>query len=132
MKSVISFLFLCFFIPGIACHKNNSSAINNNLVFDSLPVSKPVVPLIEEASGVADSKINDGYLWVQEDSGNPPELYLLGHDGKVLKKVFIKDVINRDWEDIVISGNDIYIADIGDNNRSYQNYSIYSFPEPSS
>jgi hypothetical protein len=132
MKSIISSAFLlCFFISGFACHKNKS-AVNNQTAFDSLPVLKPVVPLIEEASGIADSKLNPGYLWVEQDSGNPPELYLLGHDGKVLKKIFIEDAVNRDWEDMAISGDNLYVADIGDNNRSYADYSVYYFPEPSS
>ena len=132
MKSVLSsMLLLCFFILGIACHKKTTD-LSEKPIFDSLPISKPVIPLIDETSGIADSKINDGFLWVQEDSGNPPELFLTGHDGKVLKKVFIKDVVNRDWEDMAISGNEIFIADIGDNNLVYQQYSIYYFPEPSS
>ena len=132
MKSILSsILLLCFFISGIACHKKTAD-LSEKPIFDSLPISKPVIPLIDETSGIADSKINDGFLWVQEDSGNPPELFLTGHDGKVLKKVFIKDVVNRDWEDMAISGNEIFIADIGDNNLVYQQYSIYYFPEPSS
>jgi hypothetical protein len=130
MKSFASaFLLLCCFISGLACHKNKWSEVSKP-IFDSLPITTAVVPLIQEASGIADSKLNKGYLWVQEDSGNPSEIYLLGHNGKVSKKVFIKDVANRDWEDMAISGNDIYIADIGDNNLAYANYFIYYFPEP--
>jgi len=132
MKFVLSsILLLCFFISGIACHKKTSD-LSEKPIFDSQPISKPVIPLINETSGIADSKINDGFLWVQEDSGNPPELFLTGHDGKVLKKVFIKDVVNRDWEDMAISGNEIFVADIGDNNLVHQQYFIYYFPEPSS
>ena len=132
MKSFLSsILLLCFFISGMACHKKTTD-LSDKPIFDSVPTLKPIIPLIEETSGIADSKINDGFLWVQEDSGNPTELFLTGHDGKVLKKVFINNVVNRDWEDMVISGNDIFIGDIGDNNLVYQEYSIYYFPEPSS
>ena len=131
MKSFLSsLLLLCFFISGMACHKKTPDT-GDKPIFDSLPISKAVIPLIEETSGIADSKINDGFLWVQEDSGNPTELLLTGHDGKVLKKVFINNVVNRDWEDMAISGNDIFIGDIGDNNLVQQEYSIYYFPEPS-
>ena len=130
MKSLISsLLLLSFFISGIACHKKTSE-LHDKPIFDSVPTLKPVIPLIEEASGIADSKINEGFLWVQEDGGNPTELYLMGRDGKVFKKVFIKDVVNRDWEDMAISGDEIFIADIGDNNLSYPQYSIIYFPEP--
>lgn len=74
---------------------------------------------INESSGVADSRINPGYLWVVEDSGNPPALSLLGHDGKILKTVHIRSAINHDWEEMAIAkGPDpaldyLYVADIG-------------------
>src|SRR4030095_11458051 len=68
---------------------------------------------------------------VEEDSGNPPQLYLLAHDGKVLKTIYIKDAINRDWEDMALANDMIYIADIGDNNLAFPDYTIYQFVEPS-
>jgi hypothetical protein len=57
-------------------------------------------------------------------------LYRLGYDGVVQKTVFLKGATNRDWEDMTRSGTDLYIADIGDNNKAYTDYSIYKFPEP--
>lgn len=87
--------------------------------------------MVGEISGIADSKLNPGYLWGEEDSGNPPQIYLIGHDGTVAKKIYIKAVTNRDWEDMALSGNDIYIAETGDNNLSYTEYGFYKFPEPS-
>ncbi|RYE54603.1 MAG: hypothetical protein EOP48_11945 [Sphingobacteriales bacterium] len=92
---------------------------------------------IDEASGIADSRINRGYLWVQEDSGNPPQLYLVAHDAKVKKTIFLEGVNNRDWEDMAIAkGPDpsldyLYVADLGDNGSIHPEYSIYRFPEPS-
>lgn len=103
---------------------------DNKPLFDSVPTVKTVAPLIPEASGIADSKKNAGYLWVQEDSGNPPQLTLLKHDGSVQKTIYIKGAINRDWEDMVLAGNDIYIGDIGDNNSVYADYTFYKFAEP--
>jgi hypothetical protein len=96
-----------------------------------MPVVKQVGPIINEASGIADSKTNPGYLWVEEDSGNPPQLYLLGHDGKVLKTIYIKGAVNRDWEDLALVNDTIYVADIGDNNLGFPDYTIYQFAEPS-
>lgn len=129
---VSSILLVLYSISLITWHNGNSRPANKIYISDTVPVLNPVTPLIREASGIADSKINEGYLWVQEDSGNPPELCLLAHDGKVFKKIFIKNATNRDWEDMAIAGNDIYIADIGDNNQVYKSYSFYHFPEPSS
>jgi hypothetical protein len=72
-----------------------------------------------------------GYLWVNEDSGTPASLTLVSkHSGQTLKKIAIKGAKNRDWEDMCLSGTDIYIADIGDNKLSYPSYNIYIFPEP--
>jgi hypothetical protein len=86
--------------------------------------------MINEISGIADSKVNAGYLWGEEDSGNPPAIFLISHSGSIFKNVYIKGAVNRDWEDMALSGTDLYIADIGDNNQEYSDYTIYTFPEP--
>src|ERR1700730_14392638 len=107
--------------------------------FENSPRLYDVIPgLIDEASGIADSYSSPGFLWVEEDSGNPPELHLLKQDGTYGKSIYLKGAINRDWEDLAIaSGPDpakkyIYLADIGDNNRVYSEYFIYRLPEPPS
>jgi hypothetical protein len=126
-------LFSILILAGclIACQKEIAALpVNETLAFDTIPVVKTVNPIIEEGSGIVDSKKNPGYLWVQEDSGNPPELYLLRYNGVTLKKIYIKNSSNRDWEDIALSGSDLYIADIGDNQQVYPEYTIYRVPEP--
>jgi hypothetical protein len=114
-------------LPVLAgCQKKSSSqqGVKN-------PISVAVSPQIEEASGIADSRTHPGALWVIEDSGNPPQLILLGHDGKVQQKFLLPNATNRDWEDVVLSDGYIYIGDIGDNNQKYSAYKIYKVPEPS-
>jgi hypothetical protein len=111
-----------------SCHKRASPVPLT--IFDSVPVVKPVLPMINEISGIADSKVNAGYLWGEEDSGNPPAIFLIGHSGSIFKNVYIKGAVNRDWEDMALSGTDLFIADIGDNNQVYSDYTIYTFPEP--
>lgn len=92
--------------------------------------------VVDEASGIADSKTVPGSLWVEQDSNNPNNLYLLAHTGKHGKVVNLKGLVNRDWEDLVLSkGPDpakeyLYLADIGDNMLQYDQYFIYRFPEP--
>jgi hypothetical protein len=102
------------------------------------PVSYPIVRgNVDEASGMADSKANAGYLWVHQDSDTPPDLALLSHTGEFLKKIYIKNLWNRDWEDMAIAkGPDpakdyIYLSDMGDNYYRWSSYFIYRFPEPS-
>ena len=124
--AVTSLLFMfCRKIPG------------TTLPFEATPMAVPVIPgKVDEASGITDSRRNPGFLWINQDSGNPPELFLMSYQGMVMKKVHIKGVLNRDWEDIVLGPgpdtlvNYIYIAETGDNDEVYADYMIYRFPEP--
>lgn len=107
--------------------------------FSSDPTIAPVQPgLIDEASGIVDSRTQPGNIWVEQDSGSPAELALLGHDGQLKGKISIPNATNVDWEDLSIgpgpqSGkNYLYIADIGDNNAQRPNCVIYRLPEPAS
>lgn len=111
------------------CHKNNQSA-EALAVFDSVPATRVLLPLVSEISGIADSKINPGFLWAHEDSGTPPQLHLIGHDGNVSKQIYLAGISNRDWEDIVLFRGDIYIAETGDNALAFSSYKFYKFPEP--
>lgn len=90
----------------------------------------PVKPVIREASGIADSRKNKGFLWVQEDSGNPAQLYLLGHDGNVAKTIKLAGITNRDWEELQLANGQLYLGEIGDNLRRYAEYKFYIFEEP--
>ena len=122
------FSFYLSMVSFTSCQKTTSSG--STALFDSVPVVKPVVPMINEISGIADSKVNAGYLWGEEDSGNPPAIFLIDHSGSIFKNIYIKGAVNRDWEDMALSGTDLYIGDIGDNNQVYSDYTIYTFPEP--
>lgn len=124
------FLFLCTIFSTMNCTKKDSGN-NIPLLFDSIPISHPVIPIIDEGSGIADSKINPGHIWVEEDSDSPPQIILLKYDGTVVKKVFIEGTVNRDWEDMALYDDTIYIADIGDNDKVYNTYTFYIFQEPS-
>jgi len=109
------------------CQRENG---NNGPAFSSQPAIVSVQPVINEVSGIADSKRNPGYLWAHEDGGNPSELHVVNHNGTVLKKIYIAGITNRDWEDMAVAGNDIFLGDIGDNNRIYPEYAFYKFSEP--
>ena len=77
-------MFLIFLFYMVSCHK--TPAVNQS-VFDNDPTQKVLDPQsIDEASGIADSRINRGHIWVQEDSGNPPQLFLVSHEAKVKKR----------------------------------------------
>lgn len=99
-------------------------------LFDSIPSEKLLTPLLNEVSGIADSKTVPNHLWGEEDSGNPPQLDLISYDGTVQKKVYVKGATNHGWEDLALSGSDIYIGDFGDNDQVRTEYAIYKFLEP--
>ena len=89
-----------------------------------------------EASGIAPSILNPGYIWSHNDKGNENLLFLLDEaSGKTIVRYRLQGINNRDWEDMEITvdenGNPwIFLADIGDNNRVYPNYTIHKFREP--
>jgi hypothetical protein len=107
--------------------------------FSSDPTATGIAPnLIDEASGMVDSRTMPGNLWVEQDSGSPAEMALLSKDGTVKGKIAVPNAQNIDWEDMSIGPgpqvniNYIYMGDIGDNNASLPIRTIYRFPEPAS
>lgn len=126
---MIHIIVIIFAVIAWTCKKENNSnpAVP---VFDTVPTIKQMVPVINEISGIADSKLNPGALWGQEDSGTPTRMYLIHHDGNVTHSVFIDGVTNRDWEEMALHDGNIFIAETGDNNEAYNNYKFYKFDEP--
>ena len=112
------------------CRKSFAPSPAPTLLFDSIPVSFPLVPLIDEISGITAGKINTGHLLGHEDSGNPPRLYIIRTDGTIARSVYLKGITNRDWEDITMLGNQVFIAETGDNAQAYTGYRFYRFTEP--
>lgn len=122
---------LPFIILLIFCQKSPDPGTIQPYGFEKAPqvisIKRGIIP---EASGIADSKKNAGYLWVQQDSGNPPYVYLLKHDGTITDSVFIDGATNKDWEDMALVGDELYIGDIGDNNAAHSKSTFYCFKEP--
>lgn len=118
--------FCLLFALGSSCQKSADGKQGKN----TEPTRTPVVPAITEASGIADSRSHEDALWVISDSGNPPELVLLGYDGKTKAKLPVTGATNRDWEDLALAGDHLYIGDIGDNGQTRTEYQIYRVAEP--
>src|SRR5882672_227953 len=72
---------------------------------------------LEEASGLVGSVANPGFLWTINDSGNPPEIFLIDHQAKTRLVCTLLHARNRDWEDVAIGAGPnakrkyIYVAD---------------------
>ncbi|MGB8191251.1 MAG: hypothetical protein WCF67_04985 [Chitinophagaceae bacterium] len=119
----------------VACHKSGSTTVP----FEDTPALRPVVAgIADEASGIADSYRNPGFLWVNQDSRQPTEIYLFNHSGQFNKKIFIKNVTNRDWEEISLGNGPVdgkkylYIGETGDNDEIFNDYIFYRMEEPAS
>lgn len=76
-------------------------------------------PAIDEASGIAISRQHSDAVWIHNDSGDLPRLFLVGFDGQTKAIVTVRDFVPMDWEDMCSFELDgekwLLIGDIGDN-----------------
>ena len=71
-----------------------------------------------------------GIFWVHNDSGNPPLLFAIRGDGRIVRQ-FRLAVPNLDWEDIAIDDQGhLYLGDIGNNTGRLPLRVIYRIDEP--
>ncbi len=129
-------LFFCAVILMTACSARES---NQNHATDFLPgrkLSELKNKKLNEVSGIAASINNPTLLWALNDKGNDAEVFLLDENLNIKLTCKIKDVRNRDWEDIAAGPgpdpdkNYLYIGDIGDNDAQYEFKYIYRVEEP--
>ena len=92
-------------------------------------------PQINEASGLAASRIYPTVLWVINDGGNDPMLYAVGIDGADLGTFRVEGARNYDWEALAsfqLQDNAyLLIADVGDNWEQRKSCCLYVVEEPS-
>ncbi|MDG1896344.1 MAG: hypothetical protein P8J37_15685 [Fuerstiella sp.] len=74
---------------------------------------------INESSGLAISYANPNAVWMHNDSGDTPRLFLVGLDGETRAVLEIAHVAANDWEDLCSFQMDgdswLLIGDVGDN-----------------
>lgn len=78
---------------------------------------------LAEISGL--ELLNDSTLIAFNDGGNKEKLYLLDLKGNLIKTVDVVDAKNKDWEDIAIDKEHVYIGDFGNNSNKRTNLKIY-------
>lgn len=91
-----------------------------------------LTPPHPEASGIARSS-TPGLFWIHSDSGNEPRIYCIREDGTMAGNPAgckIEGAENKDWEDLRISGQTMYIADTGNNANLRRDQRVYVLPEP--
>lgn len=78
-------------------------------------------PRINECSGLAIARSTRNAVWVHNDSGDSPRVFLVGLDGKTKTEVTLKGAKATDWEDICSFSLDdrnwLLIGDVGDNQK---------------
>jgi hypothetical protein len=96
---------------------------------EAVSVGNLANPQINEASGLASSRLYPAVLWVINDGGNDPMLYAVGNDGADL------GTFRVDWEALAsFQLQDtayLLIADVGDNWEQRKTSSLYVVEEPS-
>jgi hypothetical protein len=133
MKIVI---FASLFLLAAACAKPPAEKPNDFEFSAPEKLGQVRNKRLQEASGIAASINNPGFLWTHNDSGNPPEVFLIDERSDIKFTCLLAGVENRDWEDVTVgpgpdsTKNYIYVADIGDNLAQYQYKMIYRFEEP--
>lgn len=127
--------FVCF-ILFLACGRPSQKVeIRDDLFTEGETLGK-VGKRLEEASGLVASLNNVDHYWSHNDSGNPPEIFLIDQQASIKLICRIEGIKNRDWEDIAIGAGPkegmtyVYIGDIGDNRAEYPVKFIYRFEEP--
>ena len=73
-------------------------------------------------------------MWAIEDSGNPAAIYALNFDGNLVATISLIGTTNTDWEAIALRegprGDQLVVADIGDNASSRASITILLIDEP--
>lgn len=91
-------------------------------------------PIVDESSGLASSKCQDGILWTHNDSGNEPRIFALDLEGEIVGVWDVREAENRDWEDIASTKEEgkcyLYVGDIGDNDLARDSVTVYRIEEP--
>lgn len=89
---------------------------------------------LREASGLAASSRNPGFLWVVNDSGAKPEVHLIETSGRYRGKTTLTKSRNVDWEDLAsfqLGGKSYLLAaDTGDNESKRDSCTLHVFYEP--
>ncbi len=136
ISAKVNRIFFVGFILFLSCGRPSQKVeIRDDLFTEGETLGK-VDKRLEEASGLVASPNNIDHYWSHNDSGNPPEIFLIDSKADIKLTCKFTNLKNRDWEDIAIGAGPkegvtyVYIGDIGDNRAEYPVKFIYRFEEP--
>ena len=123
-------LLICALLLCAACSEGSGGDRSDSLLS---VVGKLENPKLNEASGLAHSRVQADLYWAVNDDG-PAAIHALNSAGKNLGLVHITGAGNRDWEDIASFELDgtayLIVADIGDNDSKHDHLRLYVVREP--
>ncbi|MEQ9299284.1 MAG: hypothetical protein RIF33_12005 [Cyclobacteriaceae bacterium] len=109
-------------------------AIDNTLFQIGKPLAEVTDSRLDEVSGMVVSRKNPSHLWVHNDSGDDPKLYLIDLEAQIKMTVILEGVEAIDWEDLTWRNHNgksqLIIGDIGDNKALRDNISLHIIDEP--
>ena len=89
---------------------------------------------MEEASGLAYSRLRSGVLFTINDHGGPNSVIALDESGAKMADIILEGIKNEDWEDIATtvtaSVKFILVSDTGNNDHDRDDLAIIRFREP--
>jgi hypothetical protein len=86
---------------------------------------------INESSGLIASRRFPEFFWTHNDGGGTPRLFAISRDGRVSGTFEVTGANIEDWEDIELDGaNNLYIADIGNNDSNRERIRVFKLREP--
>jgi len=127
-------LFLLFVLIGVY-----SFSQANKKDYSIEPYSKIEFEKIKEGSALLKSPLYKDVYWTLNDSGNPPVIYPIDSNGKLIKPSWVKDYkgikildsLNIDWEWLTSDDNsNLIIGDTGNNYNYRKDLALYKIGEP--
>lgn len=91
------------------------------------PAVQTSLKAVQETSGLLCAA---NRLWTINDSGNSPTLYQVDPQHGVVSSSVATDASNQDWEALTLMGEQLIVADIGNNSGSRRSISLYLFDWP--
>lgn len=112
-----------------ATNYNPSATINDgSCVYPvtNVPIdtSMDLAAIVKESSALQKDPSTSTQFWTINDGSNSPQLFLLDTWGNVIRKVWVKNQVNTDWEALAQSNTHLFIGDFGNNNGNRKNLKV--------
>lgn len=121
MKKCLVIVFLAWFVPSLLAQEEGAFS---PFFF---PILKSELPKeVNETSGLF---MHNGRLWTHNDSGGKSILYALDTTTfEVVQRITLKNVKNKDWEDVCTDGESVFVGEFGNNKGNRKDLKVYTFP----